>query len=1009
MSKLNDLDKLHIFDTIHDFWVERGTNNEETKQEKIRIYLVDFIKSFIRAGNNVAHLNDVLSYLTNTKIQSFHANNLSYERNIEKYYETISSEFKPRLYANTKETITYGEIIRSAGDRKSANSPWAKYKASYGIHNVLKIEVGDDQEYTSFGMVQKRKKENVIADFILNYMFPGKESNKNTFYLTSDANLKILRKIFKEIKEVHSLITPANIADSANTKLQPFIQNRNDYIFPVNKPNLYEFRSNIYTKSSDCKLSFTNNKFSDKNPYGFLLNIQHKKNNYAFRFSEKEQNGPSVNYLGDLITTDPRKKPEDPERSMLNINTLLDDTSLIKNGILLDLKRTGDYEQVNSAVTISNDLKTPFVILTTVDILCSLYARINQQNNIFHNGETMTLYRFAKGKVDEDVLELQRKKYQLMETAENIIILRDLQDNHLFKDIEQCVQHWNRFFKDGQFKSNNPKQTESKKVENIVTFIIKIRVSDILKKLNVLHAEMEKIQIPDKKTMESYLTEIEKILKSIETSKGKQEMLAIKKKVQNIENVIKRFENIGVNTILNRTFELNSNTMKHIHEGKNPLELDYMVYEDNNHPTHPLFKHTGHSNVLNFSNASYNHVFNKIYNFDRILSSSSSRNRDKKLYDRLSGDANDNYFNYVNSIYDSFFDKSLGEEFYNILNPPETENESVMEWYSNVEIQLEKCLARNDPSTIYMVNYFNEESSRGGGTKRKRDASSLSKSNSKKHNYYHSKRKEALDTIQCRELSDLLRSIAGIAAAYIESIITNQFGESVPSIETLVAYLQQEEIFVYVLEVVQEIEIVWIDGILNIQRNINDAYEYVPTESEYLILNMLSYYYKDQISNDFDDGNMQLNKDFYYIFQRDDKIRPSKRRTSVQGTTKMNDIGGLILNNPKNIPAEIINLLTLTLIDNTMQGDREKREETTKKGYFYHLIHHSDIPMNFFDNQSSWNDLPRYLYVYISYIVHGHSEILKQFRKISGGGGKTKKRKTKIQKRNRETRNKRNV
>jgi hypothetical protein len=52
----------------------------------------------------------------------------------------------------------------------------------------------------------------------------------------------------------------------------------------VNKPNLYEFRSNIYTKLSDCKLSFTNNKFSDKNPYGFLLNIQHKKNNYTFSF-----------------------------------------------------------------------------------------------------------------------------------------------------------------------------------------------------------------------------------------------------------------------------------------------------------------------------------------------------------------------------------------------------------------------------------------------------------------------------------------------------------------------------------------------------------------------------------------------------------------------------------------------------------------------------------------------------------------------------------------------------
>ena len=1006
MAKLNDLDKLHIFDTIHDFKIDRAKNKSNEKQEKIKFYLVNFIKTFLKAGNNITKFNDVISYLTNGKVQSLG----DYERNIEHYYEMISSEYKTKLFATTKESITYGDIIRSANDRKSPNSPWVKYKSLYGIQNGLTIGVGNDQEYTSFGMIQKNKKENVIAEFILNYMFPGKESNKNTFYFTADTNLGTVKKIFFDIKEAHGLITPANIADSAGTQLKP-LQNRNDYIFPVNKQNIFEFNSNFYTKNAGCKLSFANNKFSDKNPYGFRLNIQHQKNNFTFNFSETEHNGPSVPYLGDLIIND--SKPKDPGNCILNINRLLEDKPLIEKGILLDLKRTGDYEQVNSAITISNDTKTPFVILTTIDILCSLYARINQQNNILigEGKEEMTLYRFAKGKaLDPDVLELQRKKYQLMETAENIIILRDLQDNRLFKDIEQSVQYWNRFFKDGLFKSNNPKQTESKKVENIVTAIIKIRVSDILKRLNVLHAEMEKIQIPDKKTMESYLTEIDKILKSIETSKDKQEILAIKKNIQKIEKeVIERFENIGVNTILNRTFELNGQTMKYIHEGKNPLDLNYMVYDDNNHQTHPLFKHTGNSTTLNFSNAIYNHIFNKLYNFERILSSSSSRNRDKKLYDRLSCDANDNYFNYVKSIYDSFFDKGLGEEVYNILNPPKTDNASVIEWYSNIEIQLERCLARNDPSTIYMVNYFNEENTRGGGTKRKRDASSLSKS--KKHNYYHTKRKETLDTIQCRELSDLLRSIAGMAAAYIESIITNQFGESVPSMDRLVAYLQQEEIFVYVLEVMQEIEIVWIDGILNIQRNINDAYEYVPSESEYLVLNMLSYYYKDRISNDFDDGNMQLNKDFYYRFEKDDEIKPSRRRTTIQATTKVNDIGGLILTNPKNIPAEIINLLALTLIDNTMQGDRQQREETTKKGYFYHLLHHSDIPMNFFDNQSSWNDLPRYLYVFISYIVKGNVETLREFRKISGGGtsgGYTKKRKSKNHKRNNNRKTKKN-
>jgi hypothetical protein len=101
--------------------------------------------------------------------------------------------------------------------------------------------------------------------------------------------------------------------------------------------------------------------------------------------------------------------------------------------------------------------------------------------------------------------------------------------------------------------------------------------------------------------------------------------------------------------------------------------------------------------------------------------------------------------------------------------------------------------------------------------------------------------------------------------------------------------------------------------------------------------------------------------------------------------------------------------LALTLIDNTMQGDSQQQEETTKKGYFYHLLHHSDIPMNFFDNQSSWNDLPRYLYVYISYIVKGNVETLREFRKISGGHtSDIKKRKTKNHRRKNNRKTKKN-
>lgn len=135
-------------------------------------------------------------------------------------------------------------------------------------------------------------------------------------------------------------------------------------------------------------------------------------------------NGPSVVYLKDLIdavdkSTDQKSFEENinaviPEGKVLNINKLIIDiyrklevdhnkkkNIIIK--LLLDLKRCGDYEQVDAIRMIqdqnegtNNRFGLQDILFTTGDRLCSLYSRLKKTNVQFFVAGTQRYYLYRQ-------------------------------------------------------------------------------------------------------------------------------------------------------------------------------------------------------------------------------------------------------------------------------------------------------------------------------------------------------------------------------------------------------------------------------------------------------------------------------------------------------------------------------------------------------------------------------------------------------------------------------------
>lgn len=379
-----NLSTISIQDTIHDFWDGgRGEADPTTDATILQVRnLIDALSirslatdsSPIAGGGGVPkvtfgdiHVNAAGAWIDKPA---------KYERNMIDHWERL---LPTHLYSQSKESITYGEILANVEAAK------AKFMANRGFCNILSIAPTAGTFFDSYTTAQR----NIIANFVLAFMF---EQTPGTFGVTYDAGPVAVRKTFADIDQGYTYIYPQNIADSAVTS---FKSKQNAFMFAADS----RVRSNLFT-STGVRMEFQNRGFSQINPYGFnwVFNFPAPNPAITIQFSSEAKDGPSVNYLLDSFTNGvgaatTRKKP-----GMVDLTPIEGLVPQSQGAILLDIKRTGDFEQVHAS------LNNPECIFATIDHLCSFYARMLHKNCIWSNNTSseMVLYRFPTVPLDQN-------------------------------------------------------------------------------------------------------------------------------------------------------------------------------------------------------------------------------------------------------------------------------------------------------------------------------------------------------------------------------------------------------------------------------------------------------------------------------------------------------------------------------------------------------------------------------------------------------------------------------
>jgi len=336
--------------------------------------------------------------------------------------------------------LTWDQIYDRDSSIWDDDSKRWKDTASFNYSDILIIADGDEITKSYGSTLRKptaenQKRRNIVGNFIINYMFPDYQGNEPVA-VTFDAASGKVTKVFSGMGQVKALITPQNISDSATTQLDPFSafkefgHKRTEFLFPEENQQPWKAKSQYYSKDW-CEIEYENVDFNTNSPNGFRIKInwngkisdgETRGTDPKFIFSidyatlgysnpknksGSAASGPSAPYLRGLIETIINKGKEaliilqndtsfQPDSStIIPLYTMVktiynslteppisdsdEDAKRKITGLLLDLKRAGDYEQANAAEWAQKFDPTLKVILSTGDVLCSTYSRSMQQ------------------------------------------------------------------------------------------------------------------------------------------------------------------------------------------------------------------------------------------------------------------------------------------------------------------------------------------------------------------------------------------------------------------------------------------------------------------------------------------------------------------------------------------------------------------------------------------------------------------------------------------------------
>jgi hypothetical protein len=399
---------LALSDTIHDFWKGRGkhiTSGHVTELHGIlQILFKEYLNGFgVKEGCTHSDMNVIINRCLKCQLPEYEISTSEIEHTTMAFFEKVSTLNK----LINKREYTYTQIIAL---------DIAAEKEKLLIDNVDTITITDDGSFNNY--INDDTHRNKIREFIK--IFFG----KTDLYLSYDANQATINKIFSGSDRDCHLFTPQNMADSATTSTaDQYGTKANTYYFPQSNPldiladgsKILKTNSNYFTHLN-YDIIYKNNEFDETTKsYGFTIIIKNKdepwitapngtKNYIELKYTRDDGislNGPSVNYLYKYIRGEAPTNPgnivslyEEIKKAPGLVGT--NPPSPFLQYLLLDLKRGGDYDQIEAVKLFNNQNSTKDQgILVTLDGLCSLKSRVSRVNTILTYNKKLTLYKMV--------------------------------------------------------------------------------------------------------------------------------------------------------------------------------------------------------------------------------------------------------------------------------------------------------------------------------------------------------------------------------------------------------------------------------------------------------------------------------------------------------------------------------------------------------------------------------------------------------------------------------------
>ena len=632
------MNKLAIFDTIHDFYHNRPSKSDDDeevgsdKMEFIRPRIEETISNYLKKTNKVP-VASILSELTEGYVTS---PSTKFETKVVEYFE---KKFAKELYTNTSSSETFRDIVSNVEGKK------AFYAGNRGTSNILILGPGEE----SFGQLNSRE-INSLADFILNY-FNGTAQERPR--VTFDGKSGIVGKIFRNTEQVVNLMFPQTIADSAPTSLN-LLNGRSEFIFPPSStPGQIRATTNIYS-SPDFNIYYTNRGFGNRNQFGFSLVIEGPRiARIEMPFSSIQKMGPSVNYLIDilnsLVSNNNLASIVPKKLEMLRIGLELEKVHSSLNaipttsqGLIFDIKRIGDQEQVLAAKSILTTY--PNTIFGTIDHLCVLFARLNKINCIFQHNEDLILYRFNQVEVNPAERELNETYQDAKVTLGLLEKISIINSSNIVQRIQAQYSMFRDLIINGEF-SRDPSKEEA---GQIVTVLLRERMKDIVLKLESLNLTESRFVItPD------YYSNLSRIADELNTF-----IRGVDEKVQGVSSAIPYIiEHInGINTLYEAYtqiltgFEISEKVIG----GTKKIDIEKTIANGN------LFLPKASNPFFNYSCSSFSGLFGNLYTISELMVKLGS-GRSIRNFDFYAVLTKMGYFDNIKGISEQFYNEGASD------------------------------------------------------------------------------------------------------------------------------------------------------------------------------------------------------------------------------------------------------------------------------------------------------------------------------------------------------------